>query len=384
LKDYVEELGRRGVFDQMDSDMEEKIYQGGPESLESEEDDSDIVELEDSESEGSDLDPVTMNDLPDQVAESTVPKASLLPRSTSIQLPSTSIPQDQPCSKSESVRILPVTARPVHVEEVLDENFLPGTHPNCFIDEASNTPEDEIQQATPTFSADPKPPLDEMLEQANDGKSPPQDVSERQDLGKEDSIYGRRIPRITFKDPSGRSWVFPLLTVKTWDVSKLILWIFLKPLRNYTGFDKSHFKSFSRCRVARDFYAKNAGYDLIGPEGMLVLPEIWPDLVQPGWPVSLQPRNLLQEHPQQSHRAISRHPMPHVPLNSKALPRHSKERGAMSNRSINETAEGTSDGLSGVRAHSENPFETNDENMSKDSEDRSSAIYGGRYYPEDG
>jgi hypothetical protein len=103
LKDYVEELGRRGVFDQISSEEDEEpeeneeseeyeeseedeeqeaevLQDDGQESIGSEEEEADIVELEGSEPE--DFDPSVLNDGPAQPVERVGPEHPDVDQST--------------------------------------------------------------------------------------------------------------------------------------------------------------------------------------------------------------------------------------------------------------------------------------------------------------
>jgi hypothetical protein len=87
LKDYVEELGRRGAFDQVDSEKsedEDEVEDGGSqESMEPEDDCSAVTESEGSDPEDSDLDPLLLNDNSDQLEEIAGPDP--LPSASSLQ-----------------------------------------------------------------------------------------------------------------------------------------------------------------------------------------------------------------------------------------------------------------------------------------------------------
>jgi hypothetical protein len=195
LKDYVEELGRRGAFDQVDSEKsededEDEDTQG---SMELEDDFSAVTESEGSEPEDSDLDPVVLNDKSDQLEEIAGPDPALEPENlpnepspphpTPVQLldmsgqdPSVSpiSPIEPSVGVSSSADELPskpdspasqtqnsaaprdeFDAKPlmipqsVRVEEVLDEDFLLGAHPNCFTDERSLEMSEDPEIGTP-------------------------------------------------------------------------------------------------------------------------------------------------------------------------------------------------------------------------------------------
>jgi hypothetical protein len=203
LKDYVEELGRRGVFDQIDSGEDEapeedeeseeyeesevdeepeveELQDDGQKSIGSEEEESDTVELEGSEPEDSD--PLVLNDglelsvgrvgleyldtdqlslhatlqSPDTgVPETSVPPIS--PMEPSPELPSPAdelqseamVPLSQPqilaVPVNEPVTKPPMVGRSAHMEDVLDEDFVPSVHLNRFTDRTSETTGENIQ-----------------------------------------------------------------------------------------------------------------------------------------------------------------------------------------------------------------------------------------------
>ena len=192
LKDYVEELGRRGVFDQADSEENEEPDEDCQESVESEEDTLDITESEASEPDDSDLDPLLPNDNSGRPAGNAGLETALKPEnprigpspshSVHVQLPDTGNPEtsvppiplvelstegsssaDELPSKSDlppsqaqisaapsdkPVATPSMISRSVYMEEVLDEDFLPGAHPNCFIYDRSSEPFGDIQNVT--------------------------------------------------------------------------------------------------------------------------------------------------------------------------------------------------------------------------------------------
>ena len=44
---------------------------------------------------------------------------------------------------------MPIIAQVVHVEDVLDEDFAPGAHPECFTKGSSETPRGNIHSVAP-------------------------------------------------------------------------------------------------------------------------------------------------------------------------------------------------------------------------------------------
>jgi hypothetical protein len=79
LKDYVEELGRRGVFNQVDSEDSEENEEedeDSPRDVESEENASDVTESEGSEPGDSDHDLLLLNDNADQPGETSGPESA--------------------------------------------------------------------------------------------------------------------------------------------------------------------------------------------------------------------------------------------------------------------------------------------------------------------
>jgi hypothetical protein len=220
LKDYVEELGRRGVFDQINSEEDEKIegdeeseedfpleakepQDDSQESMEPEEEESDGVEFEGSEPE--DFNPLPLNDEPEQPAKRAWPEIlsepanpnvdRLSPNPTFVQTldtlapPMSSIepslelssPVDEPPSSpnspisqpqnvtdtsNESATRQPVLSQAVHVEDTLDEDLVPVAHPNCFTDAASETPGKNIQKNSSNASVTSRTPPDILNSQS--------------------------------------------------------------------------------------------------------------------------------------------------------------------------------------------------------------------------
>jgi hypothetical protein len=170
---------------------------------------------------------------------------------------SLSQPQIMAVPVNKSVTTPPMLGRSVHMEDVLDEDFVPGAHPNCFTDKISETPGENIQnisshvsvtsQTSPDImnsrphqepdilsenttkdfillSSVPSEPsstpvIDEISELPSGNKPFNQRIRKRPKSRKEPKVSLDYSP-IAFKDPEGRTWTFPFSRVKTWEVSK--------------------------------------------------------------------------------------------------------------------------------------------------------------------
>jgi hypothetical protein len=76
-------------------------------------------------------------------------------------------------------------------------------------------------------------------------------------------------PKLKFKDAMGRRFAFP------WDMCKT--WTGMKGLVN---------EAFENIEDLRE-YVHQGQYDLMGPDGELILPRVWDGLIQPGWEITM-------------------------------------------------------------------------------------------------
>ncbi|CAO1606292.1 hypothetical protein XANCAGTX0491_009791 [Xanthoria calcicola] len=86
---------------------------------------------------------------------------------------------------------------------------------------------------------------------------------------------------IRFKDAVGRKFAFPFTLCKTWDnMENLIRQAFL------------HVKVL-------DEHVREGQYDLVGPNGQIILPSVWDTIIQPGWLITMHmwpiPKNVIHE-----------------------------------------------------------------------------------------
>ncbi|PQE29184.1 kinetoplast-associated KAP protein [Rutstroemia sp. NJR-2017a BBW] len=79
---------------------------------------------------------------------------------------------------------------------------------------------------------------------------------------------GKKAP-IKFKDAVGRKFTFPFELVKTWD-----------------GMERLIKDAFLHVEIIGP-HVEEGHYDLIGPEGEIILPRIWDLVIQPGWIISM-------------------------------------------------------------------------------------------------
>lgn len=178
LTQYVEELGQRGILDQVNTEEDEVLDEDGHDVMQSDEGGSDVVELDDSEVEedlGSDsLVPAYSHN---QLDESSAQDILCGPRHSGN---STAKPLSlrEPAAESPSPEY-ELGVKSVYLEEILDEDFLPGAHPNCFTgNEIVPAPQERTRrqatiQSSPSAETTSSFTMNAKSEQPNQGKEYP-------------------------------------------------------------------------------------------------------------------------------------------------------------------------------------------------------------------
>jgi len=132
LTQYVEELRQRGILDQVNTEENEVLDEDSHDIMRSDEGDSDIVELEDLEIiEGLPSDSFVATRSRDQIDDDNSAKEVLLGPGHSGNSTAKLISFEEPATEFSSPGC-GLRVKSVHLEEIVDEDFLPSTHPNCF------------------------------------------------------------------------------------------------------------------------------------------------------------------------------------------------------------------------------------------------------------
>jgi hypothetical protein len=262
LKEYIKELGSRGVFDQV---FDEDSPKDDPEERESDDSEPENIDSEDEDANSADADSVEVNskdtgsedtesdDSGRSEAEPAHPETEDNAAPTLDTVKSDQLSQDPMPKQSSSF------AMPAYIEEILDEEFATNLHPNSFGSQAADKHSGEAQldvdnpQNTVSFQT---PDLTVALEAGEDDPSPADssqsvklsvinEMSERlaylERLTKEQEERLKAVHRdqathhsasqsaaaqgevkeiIMFKNAVGRTSNFPFDKAMTWEVSE--------------------------------------------------------------------------------------------------------------------------------------------------------------------
>ena len=115
---------------------------------------------------------------------------------------------------------------------------------------------------------------------------------------KVDPVIGAdaHMPPIQFKDAVGRKYTFAWHICKTWK-----------------GMESLIKQSFLHVDVIGPLVQEGA-YDLMGPDGSIILPQLWDTMIRPDWEVTMHMWPILEPPPKKEKKAKKTNPVPEPPM----------------------------------------------------------------------
>ncbi|KAL9085504.1 MAG: hypothetical protein Q9165_007549 [Trypethelium subeluteriae] len=164
--------------------------------------------------------------------------------------------------------------------------------------EAETKAEEEAKKA--------KEEADKALEEA---KKATEDATKDAEQAKKD-LEAATAPKeekpIKFKDAVGRKFSFPFHLCKTWKVGFIH---FNMVAESPVGMEELICQAFEHVDII-GYHVQERHYDLMGPNGEIILPQVWETVVQPDWSITMHLWPMEEEKPKHDPNAMPMGAMP--------------------------------------------------------------------------
>ena len=113
----------------------------------------------------------------------------------------------------------------------------------------------------------------------------PKEQNDKAEAKAPNTATEKKLP-IKFKDSIGRKYSFPWNLCSTWAVSDYPFCIRFHRANKTQGMEELIFASFLRVDIVGP-QVQAGRYDLVGPDGKIILPQVWEQLIEPGMSITM-------------------------------------------------------------------------------------------------